>query len=74
MLRLVCIIQVTLSCATDCEEIEEYEASAANITSITVNVVEMCAESQDSPAKIQLIEIRGDYVKPGNHQYIRVLN
>ncbi len=59
------ILQVTLSCDADCGELEQYVANAPNITSITVNVEEMCAENEDSTSIFQKIEIRGDYVKPG---------
>ena len=63
--------QITLPCGTGCTEIEELVFSATNVTSLTLEVREMCQPDDYTAATLEKIEVYGDYINSGNRSQIR---
>ncbi len=59
--------QLPLSCEeADCGEVEQFVVWGSNVTSVTLEVKEMC-ETSHTAAALGGIEVIGAYVKRGKH-------
>ena len=58
--------QITLPCDPGCMEIEEFVFPAANVTSLILEVMEMCHPDDYTAATLEKVEIHGEHIRHGN--------